>query len=144
MIEIPDIPPEIRIPETRPIAYAGEGWQIYRCNANGGWEFQAPQATLTDDHGDPVALHFAGPTWQADDGSTVVGRKIHEVTPDDTAIPWLLLEASSNTGGGLFSRVTHIQRLSTVGGKAPATPCDPSIPTQKVSYTAIYVFYVPK
>lgn len=100
----------------------------------------AAAASLYDDEGNLIAEHFSGPTWQAADGSTVVGRVISRFTPDATAIPWLLLEAASNTGDGSFSRVKYIQRLNTVGGTAPPESCRKS-ELVEVGYSALYVFY---
>ena len=139
MPDIPtDIPPELIVNCER-IAYQGEGVQIYQCTG-GGWAFQSPRASLRDDKGNLAAEHFAGPTWQAADGSIVVGRKIAESTPDPDAIPWLLLEAASNTGDGIFGTVKYIQRLATSGGKAPIESCQgPAL--VEVPYTALYVFY---
>jgi hypothetical protein len=138
MPDIPGIPRELNfVSET--IAYLGEGLQIYQCT-DGVWQFQAPRASLYDDNRNLAAEHFAGPTWQAADGSTVVGRKLAESTPDDTAIPWLLLEAASNTGPGIFANVKYIQRLATTGGKKPDGSCQvPGL--VEVPYTALYVFY---
>jgi hypothetical protein len=95
-----DTPSELEVEYDR-VAYQGTGVQIYQCGPDGNWLFQAPRASLYDDEGNLVAEHLAGPTWQAADGSTVVGRVISKVTPDATAIPWLLLEAVSR---GLFRR----------------------------------------
>jgi hypothetical protein len=39
-----------------------------------------------------------------------------------------------------MSDVTFIQRLNTLGGLAPATPCAPGA-TIDVDYTATYAFY---
>ena len=50
----------------------------------------------------------------------------------------------SNTGDGLMSEVTFIQRLDTVGGIAPpATTCDAGHigDVADVPYTATYAFY---
>src|SRR4030095_14861957 len=67
------------------------GVQIYSCNGV-AWGFVAPRANLYDDHGKLIITHFAGPTWQATDGSSVVGQLARlPVTADPTAIPWLLL-----------------------------------------------------
>src|SRR5215217_949184 len=73
------------------------GVQIYSCNAN-GWALVAPRADLYK-HGKLVATHFAGPTWQAKDGSKVVGARVNGVKVDPTAIDWLLLSATSTTPG---------------------------------------------
>jgi hypothetical protein len=48
-----------------------------RCNATPGgfgWGFVAPRANLYNDHGKLIITHFGGLTWQATDGSNVVGR----------------------------------------------------------------------
>jgi hypothetical protein len=138
MTPISDIPPELRV-ELDSVAYRGEGVQIYQCDG-GKWRFQAPRASLFDDEENLVAEHFSGPTWQAADGSTVVGQLLSHATPDATAIPWLLLEAASNTGDGLFSKVKYIQRLKTAGGLAPSESCaEPKL--VEVNYSALYVFY---
>jgi hypothetical protein len=139
MTTISDIPPELRV-ELDSVSYRGEGVQIYQCGPDGKWLFQAPRASLFDDEENLVAEHFSGPTWQAADGSTVVGRVLSLAKPDTTAIPWLLLEAASNTGDGLFSKVKYIQRLKTVGGTAPSESCaEPKL--VEVNYSALYVFH---
>ena len=43
--------------------------------------------------------------------------------PSASAIPWLLLKAKTNSGSGVFSSITHVQRLQTVGGIAPTEAC---------------------
>ena len=60
---------------------------------------------------------------------------------DSTAIDWLLLQAVSTDGPGIFKPVTYIQRVNTVGGKAPATPGTSICAEVKVPYTAEYYFY---
>jgi hypothetical protein len=128
------------------------GSQIYTCTetANGdagityAWVFKAPAAILSNDSCVAVATHSVGPTWTSDqDGSTVVGSKQFAKTVDTTAVPWLLLKATSTTGSGMFSAVTYIQRVDTTGGIAPADSCDASNVTtdQNVPYTAVYYFY---
>jgi hypothetical protein len=84
--------------------------------------------------------HYAGPTWQASDGSTVVGARVAGATPDPTAIPWLLLRATSHAGAGEMTEVTYIQRVATTGGLAPAEGCTPASlgAVARVPYTASY------
>jgi hypothetical protein len=82
------------------------------------WVFDAPRATLVGDNGQVIGTHFAGPTWQAN-GSKVVAARVDGVTVDNTAIPWLLLKATSTTPGRL-GNTTYIQRVKTGGGLAPA------------------------
>jgi hypothetical protein len=125
------------------------GTQIYTCKGGDGgtyaWTFKAPDAKLFDETGCPViGTHFAGPTWKSDDGSSVVGAKVASVnSPLSSTVPWLLLKAASTAGTGIFSSVTAVQRLDTVGGAAPASGCDAGYVDQEtaVPYTANYYFY---
>jgi hypothetical protein len=122
------------------------GVQIYTCqaaSASFGWVFQAPQATLYNRGGEIAGMHFAGPTWEANDGSTVVGAKVAAYAADPNSIPWLLLRAVSHSGNGRMTRVTYVQRLDTVGGNAPANGCDATHvgDVARVGYTATYFFY---
>jgi hypothetical protein len=127
----------------------GQGVQIYACTKGSSdgaaiWKLKGPEAALYDDGGKPIGKHFAGPTWQANDGSTVVGEAIaHADAPGHTAIPWLLLKAKSHEGNGAFADVTYIQRLETTGGLAPTAACDPKRDSaeRRVPYTATYVFF---
>lgn len=127
------------------------GVQIYECAAKPddartfSWKLKAPEADLTDERGEKVAHHFAGPTWQARDGSSAVGTVLAKAdAPDSEAVPWLLLKTVS-TGPGLLARVMHVQRLGTRGGKAPATGCDAARAKARaevrVPYEATYYFY---
>jgi hypothetical protein len=141
----PAIPQDLAPPagEQLKLRLSAKGVQIYQCQG-GEWKFQAPEATLFDHHGKKVGKHYAGPTWESKDGSTVVGElKAKDDGPDSKAIPWLLLHAKSNTGHGLFSSVSSIQRLQTHGGKAPSQGCDASSADQtvRVPYRASYYFY---
>ncbi len=102
----------------------------------------------TGTKGDLVAIHFGGPTWEALDGSSVVGdaaKAQHFKAPDPDGVDWLLLPAKSNAGNGLFSQVTYIQRLFTDGGQAPAGGCDQAHEQSEVlvEYSAQYFFYGP-
>ena len=109
------------------------GAQVYECRAASDevhrfqWTLKAPDADLYDDGGGRIGRHYAGPTWEATDGSTVVGEvKAKDNGPDPGAIPWLLLDAKATSGHGVFWGIQSVQRLNTVGGKAPAEGCDPS------------------
>jgi len=110
------------------------------------WSFKAPEADLTGQDGNKVAKHYAGPTWEANDGSKVVGGVLQKAdAPQAGAVPWLLLKAKTNQGPGLFEKATYIQRVDTEGGVAPATGCDQThVNTEvRVEYRANYYFYVP-
>jgi FtsP/CotA-like multicopper oxidase with cupredoxin domain len=121
------------------------GVQIYTCNGV-AWSFVAPRANLFADNGQLIVTHFAGPSWQARDGSTVVGTLVNRATVDSTAIQWLLLSASPapDSKPGRLDRTTFIQRVNTTGGLAPpASECTAATAgTQaEVPYTADYYFW---
>lgn len=127
------------------------GVQVYVCKARADtpdvyeWTFKAPVAELRDANGEQVGTHYAGPTWEANDGSTVVAEVVERVdAPNQDDIPWLLLRAKANHGAGAFSTVTFVQRLETAGGIAPTDGCDPTVAgtEESVEYSATYVFYV--
>lgn len=143
-----EIPAAIAVPDGNRFAFSfhAEGVQIYKCIASGStasWVFQAPQADLFGKHHHFAGTHYAGPTWEFIDGSSVVGSKVAAATVDATAIPWLLLKAVSHDGDGRMAEVTYVQRLETVGGVAPATGCDVAHDgtIANVDYTATYAFY---
>jgi hypothetical protein len=145
----PDVPTGIAVPEGNKPFLIGHavGVQIYRCNG-ASWGLVAPRANLYGDNGQPIATHFAGPSWQASDGSKVVGQRIKDpITVDPTAIPWLLLEAKSATAGPDGDRLaatTYIQRVATTGGLAPAAStcnADTAGAESEIPYTADYVFW---
>ena len=102
---------------------------------------------MFDRDGKVIGRHYAGPTWETNDGSKVVGElKAKADAKDTNAIPWLLLGTKQHEGAGVFSKVTYIHRLDTVGGKAPAQGCDGTSAGKqiRVPYTATYYFYVGK
>jgi len=124
-----------------------KGDQIYACTSDASrfaWTLKAPDAQLFAKGGKPFGRHFAGPSWEAADGSRVTGKAAANVrSPDATSIPWLLVTAVSHEGDGVLSGVTSIQRLNTKGGKAPADGCDDQHANQeiRVPYSADYRFY---
>ena len=123
------------------------GAQIYTCVAQGAgfaWQFKAPEARLTDEHGQDAGHHFAGPSWEAPDGSRVVGEVITSTPGGAGAIPWLLLRARTVSGAGVFGAVSYIVRSRTVGGVAPGAGCDASHAGVEaaVDYTASYTFFI--
>jgi hypothetical protein len=121
-------------------AYA-QGDQVYRWDGT-SWNFVAPSAKLfADAQGtDVVGRHYGGPTWESASGGTVIGAVRARCTPNPDAIPWLLLGAVSE-GPGVFQGVTHIQRMNTVGGKAPTENGSFTNQVRNVPYTAEYFFY---
>jgi len=118
------------------------GVQIYRWTGS-AWTFVAPAAVLyaNEDHDGEVGTHYAGPTWESNSGSKVVGVRVAGCTPDPNSIPWLKLQAVTSEGPGIFHRVTFIQRVNTVGGVAPSVAGTTVGELAQVPYAAEYVFY---
>lgn len=133
---------------TLELALAATGTQDYVCSA--GKDGAAPSWTLEGPHAllnagkEIVGIHFAGPSWQALDGSLVKGTKVAgaDAPMPKAAVPWLLLSGTPS-GAGTFGAITHIQRLDTAGGVAPATGCDAAHVGAKVlvPYKTSYYFY---
>jgi hypothetical protein len=128
-----------------------KGVQVYECRAskNGGfeWAFVAPDAALFDTTGRQIGKHYAGPHWEAADGSKVVAKLVERAdAPKAGDIPWLLLGAKSVGPDGAFSKVTSIQRVNTVGGIAPKAGCsqDNAGTPARIPYTADYYFFTAK
>jgi hypothetical protein len=129
-----DVPPHSRLL----LRAVGSGNQIYGC-VNGNWALKAPDAKLLNEEGSVIGRHFAGPTWQLNDGSRVKGKVVaKQVAPDATGVPWLLLESVGSTGS--LGAVRFIQRTGTHGGNAPDGSCSQSA-MRRVPYTATYSFY---
>lgn len=54
-----------------------KGDQVYTCKNDAAqftWTLKAPEAQLFDKDGKPFGKHFAGPSWEANDGSRVSGQ----------------------------------------------------------------------
>ena len=144
----PDVPSKIAVESGHKPYLVGHatGVQSYPCDGT-AWGAATPRAVLVKDDGEPFITHYGGPTWEARDGSTVIGSRVDAVTVDADAIPWLLLSAASTTtgpDGDRLTKTTFIQRINTTGGKAPAaSACTPERAGERVEvpYTADYVFW---
>jgi Protein of unknown function (DUF3455) len=151
----PEIPEALKAPPDSAVAVEarGVGVQIYECKAKKDdasvfeWTLKAPEADLLDSAGKTIGKHYAGPTWEATDGSKVVGAVKAKVdSPDAAAIPWLLLDVKSTEGQGVFAKISAVQRLATEGGKAPKDGCTAADAGKetRVPYKATYNFYAAK
>lgn len=139
----PEVPQQIAVDSTTNKVHFhgfGVGFQIYTWNGT-DWGRAVPEATLFDSEGNIVAIHFAGPTWESNSGSRVVGTGAVAVTVDTNAIPWLRLNALNPEGPGIFADTTFIQRVNTEGGKAPFENGAFVGEVARVPYTADYFFY---
>jgi len=97
----PEVPEKLSAPAAEHVILQAHatGSQIYVCQAGPdqklAWVLKAPEADLSDSHGDVIIKHYAGPTWHHNDGSEVVGKvAARQDAPDATDIPWLLLTAA--------------------------------------------------
>jgi hypothetical protein len=138
------IPAAIAAPDKTVVAtYHAEGAQIYECKAGADgkltWVFREPIASLLLD-GKTVGRHYAGPTWENADGSTIVGKASGNA-PGATAkdIAWLKLDVVSKRGSGALSDITTVLRTNTHGG-ATKGGCHKAGDFRAVAYSADYVF----
>ena len=140
----PEVPAAISVGTTNKVHFHGfgVGFQVYTWNGT-SWGSAVPDAILFNGQGGVVATHFAGPTWESNSGSRVVGAlpPLGAVTVDTNAIPWLRLQALITEGPGIFADTTFIQRVNTTGGKAPSAPGAFVGQVARVPYTADYFFF---
>ncbi|MEZ5788682.1 MAG: DUF3455 domain-containing protein [Xanthobacteraceae bacterium] len=120
-----------------------EGAQVYECMPDAGghhsWQYREPIATLLKD-GETVGRHYAGPSWELNDGSAVTGKVIGRAPgAAPTDIPLLKLQVTSLSRGGQLSAVTVIQRLNTKGGVLEGACSSPGA-IASAPYTADYAF----
>lgn len=122
------------------------GVQTYTCEFDAqhhpAWVFRSPRATLFDASGHAVVRHGAGPSWESEDGSRIVGHAIAQLPSETKAsVPQLLLETHSTAAAGMLSDVRYVQRVKTIGGLMPAQPCSTVGDVGSSPYLAEYVFY---
>ena len=130
--------------ESLALVVPAKGVQIYECR-DAKWAFVAPEAELFDRAGKKIGTHYAGPHWEAADGSKIVGAvKARADAPAAGNIPWLLLGTKSVGRDGAFSKVSSIQRVTTTGGVAPEGSCAQPAARVRVPYTADYYFFTAK
>ncbi len=145
------LPEAVRVPAglKQTLATTGVGEITYECREKKDmagaheWVFVAPVATLYSRDRQPVGKYYAGPTWEAADGSKVTGRQVAVAPAAPGSIPLQLVKAEPAMGAGAMQRVAYIQRLNTKGGVAPAMACNAASKGQRqqVAYEADYVFY---
>ncbi len=123
-----------------------QGVQIYACRPSAtqpdsfSYVFVEPRAVLASREG--RIQHGAGPFWEAEDGSRVVGTVVSRTDAGPGNIPELELAAQSTGGPGVLADVETILRVNTKGGVAPEGPCDPETePVAEVRYKATYLFF---
>lgn len=138
--------------ETLVLIGAGTGVQVYRCDLTAGgptpsntyeWVLQAPDAVLRDPSERYLGKLYLGPTWEAEDGSKVVGTIDARRDATNGSIPWLRLKVRSTGGPGTLNGVTTVIRAMTTGGVPRAAGCNELERGRiaRVDYTADYYFY---
>lgn len=74
-----------------------------------------------------MAIHFAGPTWQALDGSLVVGnaaKATHFPAPDQDGVDWLLIPAQSTLKrAGSWFTVKAFVTADSVAARSALSSC---------------------
>ncbi len=148
----PTVPQNIAPPAGSVLLFShhARGVQAYECH-NGQWTLRAPRAVLFDPKlKKATGFHYGGidrgltpgPWWESkNDGSRIRASLVDRApSPNPNSIPLLLLKVSEWYGIGIFSPVSHIQRLNTVGGVSPTGACVTGA-RRSVPYTADYYFY---
>ena len=145
------LPAVVRVPpgEVQKMSTVGSGEITYECREKKDmagqheWAFVGPVATLYGTDRKAVGKYYAGPTWEAADGSRISGKQVAVAPANPGNIPLQLVKADAAMGAGAMAGVSYIQRLNTKGGVAPMTPCDATSKgkRQQVAYEADYVFY---
>jgi Protein of unknown function (DUF3455) len=149
----PVVPAAVRVPPGHKLLARAEakGVQIYKSVAGTdrtlAWVLEAPLADLFSREGQKVGYHYAGPSWEAADGSMITRDKAQAVqtaaapnAQDD--IPWLLIKVqAAGDHEGTFIKVVYIQRVDTQGGQAPAEAPRRAGTQAGVAYRATYYFY---
>ncbi len=145
------LPEPVRVPSGQKMMMSttGVGEITYECREKKDsagqheWAFVGPVATLYGAGRKTVGKYYAGPTWEAAEGSKVTGKQVAIAPASAGNIPLQLVKAEPAMGAGAMTGVSYIQRLNTKGGVAPATACDAAAKGQRqmVAYEADYIFY---
>lgn len=146
------LPAAVQVPAGHKVVLetVGKGQITYECREKKDaagmheWVFVGPVATLMDRSGATVGRYFGPPaTWAAQDGSALTGAQVAVAPAAAGSIPLQLVKGNPATGAGAMQGVTYIQRVATVGGVAPATPCNAQALSRRevVNYQADYIFW---
>jgi hypothetical protein len=144
----PDVPAQLVPPPGNTVFLVAHavGYQTFRCDSTTGeWTLVAPLADLWDDDDVLIGAHFAGPAWEASDGSYVTAARVAGTTVDPTALDWQLLRTRASGSGrraGRLAGTTYVQRVATTGGLPPVAS-GPEVRGEmvEVPYTADYFFW---
>ena len=157
------LPDAVKVPSGHRVAMetVGVGEITYECRAKVAnpamaampamagefeWVFVGPKAALNDRSGKQVGKYYGPPaTWESMDGSKLTGAQLAVAPAMAGSIPLQLVKANAAMGTGAMTGISHIQRVATKGGVAPAMPCAAANLGMKqvVSYQADYIFWKP-
>jgi len=143
--------PRLRaLPDEEPaFMLTANGVHVYECRAapgrSGGyaWTFTNPDATLFEGSRS-IGTQSAPNLWESSSDRSSVSAVVQATQPaGDANLPWTSMRAQSASETGLFSGVTRVQRVNTVGGVAPASGCsEDSVGSEvRVQFSADYYFY---
>ena len=146
------LPATVQVPSGNRVALetVGVGEITYQCSVKKDmagqfeWVFVGPDARLLDRSGKQIGKYYGPPaTWEAMDGSKLTAVQLAVAPNMAGSIPLQLVKGNPAMGSGAMQGVTYIQRVSTQGGVAPATPCAAANvgARQIVKYQADYIFY---
>jgi hypothetical protein len=149
------LPDAVKVPAGHKVAMetVGAGDITYECRAKPAagampgefeWVFVGPVAALNDRSGRQVGKYYGPPaTWESMDGSRLTATQLAVAPAGSGNIPLQLVKANPAMGAGAMNGVTHIQRVATQGGVAPAAPCAAATVGQRqtVRYQADYIFW---
>ena len=146
------LPAAVQVPAGHRVAMetVGAGEIVYECREKAAmpsqheWVFVGPTATLKDRSGRAVGRYFGPPaTWELQDGSSLTGTQVAVVPSAPGNISLQLVKSNAAMGSGALVGVTHVQRVQTRGGVAPALPCGAADMGRRevVKYQADYIFW---
>ncbi|MFL9926618.1 DUF3455 domain-containing protein [Herbaspirillum lusitanum] len=146
------LPAAVKVPAGNQVVMqtVGVGDITYECRAKKDmagqyeWTFVGPDAALNDRSGKQVGKYYGPPaTWESMDGSKITATQLAVAPAGAANIPYQLVKANPAVGSGAMSGVTYIQRVATMGGIAPASPCGMANMgiKQTVKYQADYIFW---
>ena len=146
------LPAAVQVPAGHRVAMeaVGVGQITYECREKANmagafeWVFAGPEAVLQDRQGRAIGRYFGPPaTWAHNDGSALTATQLAVAPAAAGSIPLQLVKANPATGSGAMTGVTHIQRVDTRGGVAPAMPCGMADKGKRevVKYQADYIFW---
>ncbi len=133
----------------------GEGVAVFAAGTGGAGRERAWESRGSSVQGDLTLAGAASPekdkielqvspdlVWNASDGSSAETRMARSfAAPEDADANWELYEVTRTVGRGILSNVSYIQRISTRGGRLPATTPSRGADTVRVPFQAQYVLY---